>query len=765
MTSRIASVTPKRGISAASSAGGLTDEQFRAAFESVPVVKVNTASWKELQSECQKISEILCNTDNDWNKRLKIVQTIRSLLVQGAANNHEFVNQCHQILGDALQKSVSDLRSQVCREACITIGFFCEKMGTNFWRLAEILLPTSINLVQNSAKIMSTSGFIANHYIAKNVRHHRILTLIVQFTSSKSKEIRRCVSSLMAEIIGNWDASILEKSWPEIMSAVKSGINDADPEVRTYARKTFENLQANYPQRADFLYQELDPAKQRTLAGRTSTSSSTHSISSERDNVPSAKHGLYGTQQLQNSFLKKRSTSDLNYKRVNMGPQTRTYRPNLVRNPAPPNIRPPHMTTPANKKLPPVASAQSSKIERASSKSSSQPGSRSTSPNRNRQPRTHIPTPSAVAHNREAHHTTSTAEHTSTVPPTRSNTTHAFQRDVVRALKNVDMQARYVRPNVVRYDEDRAFGVSPTSGFVSRNSARTNENAPASAKRTPVIKSSNGGDFESHNNHLDGAGDAYGAVNNGHNKWAYANADALAKDTTRQENMLQEICDTLSAENSSFVNEKEIDSALSTLSHIIRDDAVTLWNQFFNPVFLALLQLLSHSSTSLKIGALRTLKDLCVSQPKRFILKPELAMLNVLKAHNCEDASVVRVAEDCGAALALNLPTDTCLKLLTTVIDDESTPYHQLSGSIKMLSRVVEKVSEEEVRRLLPNIVPRMMKCYESSQSMVRRASIICLVAISNAIGIEVLKPHLNPSILKLVEVYRDRMAKKTEVA
>lgn len=71
---------------------------------------------------------------------------------------------------------------------------------------------------------------------------------------------------------------------------------------------------------------------------------------------------------------------------------------------------------------------------------------------------------------------------------------------------------------------------------------------------------------------------------------------------------------------------------------------------------------------------------------------------------------MVRVAEDCGAALALNLPTDTCLKLLTTVIDDESTPYHQLSGAIKMLSRVVEKISEEEVRRLLPNIVPRMMK-------------------------------------------------------
>lgn len=85
-------------------------------------------------------------------------------------------------------------------------------------------------------------------------------------------------------------------------------------------------------------------------------------------------------------------------------------------------------------------------------------------------------------------------------------------------------------------------------------------------------------------------------------------------------------------------------------------------------------------------------------------------MLNVLNAHNCEDASVVRVAEDCAATLAAYLPTDVCLKLLITVIDDENTGYHQLSGAIKMLSRVVEKISLEEVQQLLPAIVSRMMK-------------------------------------------------------
>lgn len=87
-------------------------------------------------------------------------------------------------------------------------------------------------------------------------------------------------------------------------------------------------------------------------------------------------------------------------------------------------------------------------------------------------------------------------------------------------------------------------------------------------------------------------------------------------------------------------------------------------------------------------------------------------MLNVLNAHNCEDASIVRVAEDCAATLAIHLPTDVCLKLLITVIDDENTAYHQLSGAIKMLSRVIEKISLEDVQHLLPAVVSRMMKVF-----------------------------------------------------
>jgi hypothetical protein len=40
-------------------------------------------------------------------------------------------------------------------------------MGTDFWKLAEVILPSTINLMQNSAKVMASSGVNANLYIAK----------------------------------------------------------------------------------------------------------------------------------------------------------------------------------------------------------------------------------------------------------------------------------------------------------------------------------------------------------------------------------------------------------------------------------------------------------------------------------------------------------------------------------------------------------------------------------------------------------------------
>lgn len=73
-------------------------------------------------------------------------------MIAGAANFEEFYANL-KLLDVPLQASLKDLRSQVVREACITVAFLAQNLGSKFDRPAELLLPCLINLIQNSAKV------------------------------------------------------------------------------------------------------------------------------------------------------------------------------------------------------------------------------------------------------------------------------------------------------------------------------------------------------------------------------------------------------------------------------------------------------------------------------------------------------------------------------------------------------------------------------------------------------------------------------------
>uniref|UniRef100_A0A915NPZ1 CLASP N-terminal domain-containing protein n=1 Tax=Meloidogyne floridensis TaxID=298350 RepID=A0A915NPZ1_9BILA len=102
-------------------AGAVSEEQFRQAFEAVLDLRVT--SLKDLIAECQKQAVILENTNNDWTKRIKALQSLRGLIKHDIGCYAPFAEQAYGLLGTALEVSVKDLRSQVCRETCMTIAF------------------------------------------------------------------------------------------------------------------------------------------------------------------------------------------------------------------------------------------------------------------------------------------------------------------------------------------------------------------------------------------------------------------------------------------------------------------------------------------------------------------------------------------------------------------------------------------------------------------------------------------------------------------
>eukprot|EP00094_Tigriopus_californicus_P010842 TCALIF_10457-PA protein Name:"Similar to clasp1 CLIP-associating protein 1 (Xenopus tropicalis)" AED:0.13 eAED:0.13 QI:0/0.69/0.64/0.92/0.69/0.78/14/163/953 len=224
-----------RGATAPSSmgAGGLDEDSFTKSFEEVK--HVNIFSGRALSEEIAKIKETLSKSSNDWKSRVDALQMVRSLMLAGALNFDEMHNSL-RTLDVPFQVSIKDLRSQVVREACITVAYLSQQMGHKVDRLLEILFQNIINLIPNSAKVMSSSGIICIRFIIQNTFSSRFVPIITCNVTSKSRDIRRHCCEFLDLILHSWPTQSLEKHAHLIQEAIKKGIADADPEARQFAR-------------------------------------------------------------------------------------------------------------------------------------------------------------------------------------------------------------------------------------------------------------------------------------------------------------------------------------------------------------------------------------------------------------------------------------------------------------------------------------------------------------------------------------------------
>ena len=118
------------------------------------------------------------------------LKKLRSLVSGGADQYEEFFRNLRQ-LDLPLVVTVKDLRSQIVREACITLAYMSVQLSNRFERTAENVIPAMLNIIQNSAKVISTSGVTALRFIVRHTEAVKLVPLILSGIESKSKEIRR----------------------------------------------------------------------------------------------------------------------------------------------------------------------------------------------------------------------------------------------------------------------------------------------------------------------------------------------------------------------------------------------------------------------------------------------------------------------------------------------------------------------------------------------------------------------------------------------
>ncbi|XP_051527328.1 CLIP-associating protein 2 isoform X43 [Myxocyprinus asiaticus] len=256
-------------------AGAVDEEDFIKAFTDVPTVQIY--STRDLEDNLNKIREVLSDDKHDWDHRVNALKKIRSLLVAGAAD-YDCFYQHLRLLDGAFKLSAKDLRSQVVREACITVAHLSTILGNKFDHGAEAIVPVLFNLIPNCAKVMATSGTAAIRIIIRHTHVPRLIPLITGNCTSKAVAVRRRCYVFLDLLLQEWQTHSLERHVAVLVESIKKGIRDADSEARVEARKAYWGLQAHFPGEAESLYNSLESSYQKTLQSYLKSSGSVASL-------------------------------------------------------------------------------------------------------------------------------------------------------------------------------------------------------------------------------------------------------------------------------------------------------------------------------------------------------------------------------------------------------------------------------------------------------------------------------------------------------
>ncbi|XP_064876279.1 CLIP-associating protein 2-like isoform X11 [Oncorhynchus nerka] len=255
--------------------GGIDEEDFIKSFTDVPTVQIYSS--RDLEDNLNKIREICSDDKHDWDQRAAAMKKIRSLIVAGATE-YECFYQHLRLLDGAFKLSAKDLRSQVVREACITVAHLSTVLGNKFDHGAEGILPILFNLIPNCAKVMATSGASAIRFIIRHTHVPRLIPLITSNCTCKSVAVRRKCFDFLDLLLQEWQTQTLERHTAVMVASIKKGIADADAEARVEARKAYWGLRNHFPGEADSLFNSLEPSYQKSLQSSLKTSGSVTSL-------------------------------------------------------------------------------------------------------------------------------------------------------------------------------------------------------------------------------------------------------------------------------------------------------------------------------------------------------------------------------------------------------------------------------------------------------------------------------------------------------
>ena len=130
--------------------GGLTVDDFERAFLEVDEIYINTES--EMEKHILKLISGLETDAESWEIRINTLKDLQST-VKTCTPKFPTFPQLLRKLDASMNDCIRDLRSQVAREACVTLAYSSKLIGKSLEKSFEYLITPLLTVVQNSTKV------------------------------------------------------------------------------------------------------------------------------------------------------------------------------------------------------------------------------------------------------------------------------------------------------------------------------------------------------------------------------------------------------------------------------------------------------------------------------------------------------------------------------------------------------------------------------------------------------------------------------------
>ncbi|KAH7824183.1 putative CLIP-associating protein 1/2 [Monocercomonoides exilis] len=242
----------------------------------------------ELVSKMEEVLKILESVkikDDDWNSRLKAIQTLRGLALGGNAQNPIFLQYFQGPLHSYLNEQFKDPRSYFVKELGSTFVDIIANCGRKFEGIADFFVGDFKKMLGASNLLMKDCGHRCMMALLRYCPCNKTLNSIAQSSMSKGTAVnlrQRCgdyirfiiatqyismnQSFQQSDITPFVVTTLTDKNISLLEQSIVSMLRDADPEVRLTGRQCFWIFNEVWPERTVNIKESIEPKMAELLA-------------------------------------------------------------------------------------------------------------------------------------------------------------------------------------------------------------------------------------------------------------------------------------------------------------------------------------------------------------------------------------------------------------------------------------------------------------------------------------------------------------------